>query len=96
MILEQTLNGHPLIQKDPEEFQIEIQIDNTVELAKFKPHPKRPHIWFAHQQTFRAMKKNLFADEHFSEVSELTDCKSCSKEIDLQYWSLCPYCLKEL
>lgn len=80
----------------PEEYKIEIKIDNKVEPAQFKPSQTEPGVWFANELTFRAMKKDIFLlDSAMLDLKDQVECAKCSKAIDRQFWKMCPYCAQE-
>lgn len=80
-----------------EDYTVNILIDNTLEHGRFRPSPLEINTWYATSQTFRSMKKDIFAlDEESLDLKDEIECKSCSKILDKQFWNLCPYCLKEL
>lgn len=77
----------------PEEYQVSIRVDNSVEHGLFRPDPKQEGAWICSEQTFRAMKKNIFAlDEALLELADNYLCHSCSTTIDRQFWNFCPHC----
>lgn len=77
----------------PEEKKVEIKVDNKVEHGKFLPSKAIPDLWYASEQTYRAMKKNLFATgDNIDEISEPYTCHSCKSQLDKQFWNFCPFC----
>jgi hypothetical protein len=77
----------------PQDINVNIQVDNKVEHGMFKPHPTEPNTWLASEQTYRAMKKNIFAlDEDMLDLADNIICESCKKTVDKQFWFFCPYC----
>lgn len=77
----------------PQDYKLEIKIDNKVENGKFIPSKAITGIWYASEQTFMAMKKNIFATgENIDELIDLYQCSSCHKELDKQFWNFCPFC----
>lgn len=76
-----------------EDIDVNIEVDNKIAHGMFKPHPTRQNTWLASEQTFRAMKKNIFAlDEEMLDLADNTICESCQSTIDKQFWFFCPYC----
>ena len=84
----------PMYRLDREEkHEIEIKIDNKVAHGMFVPSKKHPGLWYASEQTFRAMKKDLFATGgNLDEIAEPYQCHSCKTDLDKQFWNFCPYC----
>jgi lipopolysaccharide biosynthesis regulator YciM len=73
--------------------QVEIRVDNKVAHGMFIPSKAISEIWYASEQTFRAMKKDIFSlGNSIDEMTELYDCQSCHTQIDKQFWHFCPYC----
>ena len=76
-----------------QKFEVAIRVDNSVAHGLFKPDPQRVGGWIASEQTFRAMKKDIFAlDEELLELAQSYVCESCKTKIDLQFWNFCPHC----
>lgn len=86
--------GKPMYQLEkPEEFKIEIKVDNSIEHGKFVPSKIVHHLWYASEQTYRAMKKNIFATgDNIDELTEPYQCYGCKADLDKQFWYFCPYC----
>lgn len=79
--------------KHEDEFKIHITVDNTLAHGLFKPNPSIENGWLASEQTFRAMKKNIFAlGENVDELMSPYTCHSCHSKMDQQFWHFCPYC----
>lgn len=75
------------------DINVNIAVDNKIAHGMFKPHPSKPNTWLASEQTFRAMKKNIFAlDEEMLDLADNIICESCKTTIDKQFWFFCPYC----
>lgn len=76
-----------------QELQVNIRVDNSIPHGMFKPDPKLEGGWLASNQTFRAMKKDIFAlDEDMIDLQEKYTCTSCKTELDKQFWLFCPHC----
>ena len=76
-----------------EEVKIHIKVDNTIEHGKFVPSKIYPGQWRASEQTFRAMKKDIFAlGNSIDELVSPYTCESCKTDLDKQFWYFCPYC----
>ncbi|MAZ48443.1 MAG: hypothetical protein CME65_07765 [Halobacteriovoraceae bacterium] len=76
-----------------EVFQLEIKVDNSVPHGQFIPSQIYPGQWRASEQTFKAMKKDLFAlGDSIDEIKEPYQCDSCDSSLDRQFWHFCPFC----
>ncbi len=86
--------NNPMYNLEKEQtYSVKIDIDNSVEHGKFKPNPKFEGAWLTSNQTFKAMKKDIFAmDEKLLELSIPYQCHSCKSDLDRQFWHFCPYC----
>ncbi len=74
-------------------FKVQILIDDSMNHGEFIPDKEKENVWYATKQTFRAMKKDIFAlDEQDLDLQELVECKSCNSALDKQFWHYCPYC----
>lgn len=84
----------PLVNADAhQEIQLEIKIDNSLPHGQFFPSHVCPGQWRATEQTFKAMKKNIFAiGDEVDELKEEYTCHSCKTTLDKQFWHFCPYC----
>ena len=84
----------PLYNTDArEDIDVNIEVDNKIAHGMFKAHPTKLNTWLASEQTFRAMKKSIFAlDEQMLDLADNIICESCKTTIDRQFWSFCPYC----
>lgn len=86
--------GDPLVNLNKQQdFSVHIEIDNSLGPARFKAHPTIEGFWYASQETFRAMKKDIFSlGEDIDEMTNIIECKSCKTNVDTQFWHHCPYC----
>lgn len=77
-----------------EEQQVQILPDKSISQGNFKAHPFLENTYKAHPITIRAMRKDIFAagTDLFVDLEQLTQCQSCKKELDRQFWFFCPYC----
>ena len=71
---------------------LQMSIDENIKTGLFIPDKQTPHLWYTNKQTYRAMKKDIFALETPEDLEEKYQCYSCSTILDLQYWLHCPYC----
>jgi hypothetical protein len=75
-----------------QDVKIQIRADESISPAMFKPDPLIPGGFIANSLTIRAMRQDVFVlGESIDDLSIPVKCL-CSKEIDLQFWKLCPYC----
>ena len=84
----------PMFNTEQEEtFKIDIKVDNTVPHGVFIPSKVYPGSWRASEQTFRAMRKDIFMlGESLDEIADPYQCTSCHTNLDKQFWTFCPYC----
>ena len=76
-----------------EEFQFKVHIDESLPHGKFFPFEAKTNQWKATSQTYKAMKKNIFAlGESVEELIEPYTCLSCKTKLDKQFWNFCPFC----
>ena len=94
--LELTNAGNlPLVDKVPEvEAKVSLLPDATISPAKFKKHPQFERVWYAHPQTIRAVRPDVFVlgEEGMEDFIKVVECEKCRAELDLQFWKHCPYC----
>lgn len=85
---------NPMYRLDQEEqVQLHIKVDNSVPHGQFIPSKIYPGQWRASEQTFKAMKKDIFAfGDSLDEIAEPYTCHSCHTDLDMQFWHFCPYC----
>lgn len=83
-----------LFKVDQEEsVQFKVHIDNSLPHGRFFKSEVFPGEWRASEQTYKAMKKDIFAlGESLDELKEPYQCFGCRKELDKQFWHFCPYC----
>lgn len=76
-----------------EQFKLNIHVDNSLPHGKFFPYKDKPNEWRATSQTFKAMKKNIFAlSDSVEELAEPYTCFGCKTDLDKQFWHFCPFC----
>ena len=85
--------GTRLFNTDQEQsHQLKILIDKSLPHGRFFP-TENAGEWKASEQTYKAMKKNLFAlGDSFEELKEPYACESCKTDLDKQFWHFCPFC----
>lgn len=75
-----------------EDIKINLRVDESVGPAKFRPDPLIPGGYLANGLTIWAMRADIFVlGETTDDLTILHSC-DCGKEIDVQFWKLCPYC----
>lgn len=81
-------------QERPEEVKIDIRPDTSINPGMFKPDPLKPGHYKAHPTTIRAMRKNIFVggEDGFIDLEKPYTCSKCKTDLDLQFWTFCPYC----
>jgi hypothetical protein len=79
-----------------EETKVNIRVDEKVAPAMFKKDPLLIDGYVANSLTIRAMRKNIFIlGTSLEDFSTPYNCP-CGKDLDAQFWKLCPYCGKEI
>lgn len=79
-----------------EDIQVKIRVNETVGPAMFKADPFIPGGYIANSLTIRAMRADIFIlGDSTDDLSAPYEC-ACGKEIDVQFWKLCPYCAREI
>lgn len=91
--MENMVNNPAYQLEKSEEYKLQIKVDNKVAHGAFLPDLENPGRWKASEQTFRAMKKDIFAlGDSIDELKEPYTCASCKSNLDKQFWHFCPYC----
>jgi len=89
-------------QRDPmlgerEDIKLALRVDESVGPAMFRPDPLIPGGYIANSLTLRAVRQDIFVlGEALVEFSKEIPCSSCRKNLDRQFWKLCPYCGQQL
>ena len=83
-------------QENYQEEQINIRKNNSVEPGQFKTDPIIPGGYIAHEQTIRAMRKDLFMIGSDPDLLLMPYECTCGEELDLQFWEKCPYCSRSI
>lgn len=79
-----------------QDVQVKIRVDEKIGPAMFKPDPLIPGGYVANSLTIRAMRPDLFVVGETTEDLESVYHCACGKELDVQFWKLCPYCGRNL
>ena len=83
------------IQK-PEDIKVNIRVNEKVGPAMFKNDPLIPGGYIANSLTIRAMRADIFVlGDSLEDFTAPWVC-GCGKELDVQFWKLCPYCAQEI
>lgn len=88
------LGGRPQVDlQDYQEVKVAIRADKNVPPALFKPDPLLPGGYIAHPSTIKAMRRDIFVvGNDLDELTQEYQCECCKKQLDLQFWNLCPFC----
>lgn len=79
-----------------EDIQVKIRVNEQVGPAMFRPDPLVPGGYIANSLTIRAMRPDIFVlGDSLEDFSAPYEC-SCGKELDVQFWNLCPFCGRDL
>ena len=79
-----------------EDYQVKIRVNEQVGPGMFKSDPFIPGGYIANSLTIRAMRSDIFVlGSSMDDFSAPIDC-ACGKELDVQFWKLCPYCAREV
>jgi hypothetical protein len=82
--------------EEREDIQVKIRVNEQVGPAMFKADPLVPGGYIANSLTIRAMRPDIFVlGESLEDLSVVYGC-ACGKEIDVQFWKICPYCAREI
>lgn len=79
-----------------QDIKVKIRADEKVGPAMFKPDPFIPNGFIANQLTIRAMRSDIFVLGETTEDLQVFHQCACGKEVDLQFWKLCPFCGRSL
>ncbi len=80
-----------------QEVKVTLLKDSSISPAKFKKHPFLVHHFYAHPDTIRALRSDLFLlGGDFIDLEKPFQCLSCKFDLDLQFWLKCPRCGAEL
>jgi hypothetical protein len=85
----------PLIELERrEDVRVKIRVDEKVGPAMFKDDPLIPNGYIANSLTIRAMRPDIFVlGDCLEDLSAIHHC-ACGKELDVQFWKICPYCAR--
>lgn len=78
-----------------EDIKVNIRVNETIGPAMFKSDPLIPGGYMANSLTIRAMRPDIFVlGDSMEDLASSYQC-ACGKELDIQFWKLCPYCGRE-
>jgi hypothetical protein len=79
-----------------EDIRVAIRVNEQVGPAKFKADPFVPGGFIANSLTIKAMRSDIFVlGDSLDDLSAPYAC-ACGKELDVQFWKICPYCAREI
>lgn len=79
-----------------EDIQVKIRVNEEVGPAMFRPDPLVPGGYIANSLTIKAMRPDIFVlGDSLDDLSAPYAC-ACGKELDVQFWKLCPYCGRDI
>lgn len=79
-----------------EDIRVQIRVNESVGPAMFKADPLIPGGYIANSLTIRAMRSDIFVlGNSLEDFETIINC-ACGKELDAQFWKLCPYCAREI
>ncbi len=79
-----------------EQTRVKIRVDENVAPSMFKKDPLIPGGYVANSLTIRSLRENIFVlGNTLDDFTTPYSC-SCGKELDAQFWKLCPFCGKEI
>lgn len=79
-----------------EDIQVKIRVNEDVSPGMFKPDPLIPGGFIANSLTIRAMRPDIFVlGDSLEDFSAMYAC-ACGKELDVQFWKICPFCAREI
>lgn len=78
--------------EEREDIKVQIRVNEEVGPAMFRADPLIPGGYIANSLTIRAMRPDIFVlGDSLEDFSAPYEC-SCGKELDVQFWKLCPFC----
>jgi hypothetical protein len=79
-----------------EDIKINIRVNENIGPAMFKMDPLIPGGYIANSLTIKAMRSDIFVlGDSLEDFSAPYAC-GCGKQIDVQFWKICPYCGREI
>ncbi len=82
--------------EEREDIKVQIRVNEEVGPAMFRPDPLMPGGYIANSLTIRAMRPDIFVlGDSLDDFSAPYEC-GCGKELDVQFWKLCPYCARDI
>ncbi len=94
--LENEVNAPAFEIERREDIKVNIRVDEKVAPAMFKKDPLIPNGYIANALTIKAMRSDIFVlGDSTDDLSSVHECR-CGKDLDVQFWKLCPYCGENL
>lgn len=79
-----------------QDITLNFRVDESMAPGMFKPDPLIPGGHVANSLTLRAMRADIFVlGESIDDLSSPYHC-ACGKELDIQFWKLCPFCARDI
>ncbi len=79
-----------------EDIKVNIRVNEQIAPGMFKADPLIPGGFIANSLTIRAMRPDIFVlGDCLEDLSAPYGC-ACGKEMDIQFWKLCPYCGRDI
>jgi len=94
--IENTIGEPNFDLNEREDIKVQIRVNENVGPAMFKTDPLLPGGYIANSLTIRAMRSDIFVlGDSLEDFETIISC-SCGKELDAQFWKLCPYCGRDI
>lgn len=94
--IENTIGEPNFDLNEREDIKVQIRVNENVGPAMFKADPLLPGGYIANSLTIRAMRSDIFVlGDSLEDFETIISC-SCGKELDAQFWKLCPYCGRDI
>lgn len=94
--IENTIGEPNFDLNEREDIKVQIRVNENVGPAMFKSDPLLPGGYIANSLTIRAMRSDIFVlGDSLEDFETIISC-SCGKELDAQFWKLCPYCGRDI
>src|SRR5690606_3218644 len=94
--IENTIGEPNFDLNEREDIKVQIRVNENVGPAMFKADPLLPGGYIANSLTIRAMRSDIFVlGDSLEDFEAIVSC-GCGKELDAQFWKLCPYCGREI
>ncbi len=79
-----------------EDLRVQIRVNEAVGPAMFRPDPLVSGGYVANSLTVRAMRADIFVlGDSLDDLAAPYAC-ACGRDLDVQFWKLCPYCGRDV